>query len=50
MVWQATMRHADGGLGDGSDRHRTPVHQHEHTQVTRSLPIGKRCHPALGDC
>jgi hypothetical protein len=31
----------------GSDRHRTQVRQHEHTQVTRSPPMGKRCHPVL---
>jgi hypothetical protein len=34
----------------GSDRHRTQVRQHDHTQVTRSPPMGKRCHPVLGDC
>jgi len=44
------MRHAGGELSDGSDRYRTPVRRHEHTQVTRSLPMGKRCHPVLGDC
>jgi hypothetical protein len=40
MVWYTTMRHAGGELGDGSDRHRTQVRQHEHPQVTRSLPMG----------
>jgi hypothetical protein len=39
------MRQSGGELGDGSDRHRTPVRRH--TQVTRSLPMGKRCHPVL---
>jgi hypothetical protein len=50
MVGQATMGHAGDELGDGSDRHRTPVRRHEHTQVPRSLPKGKRRHSVLGDC
>jgi hypothetical protein len=36
-----------GGSGRGSDRHRTQVRRHQHTQVTWSLPMGKRRHPLL---